>query len=50
DTPPDHLYQEDFRYKEQAKPFVESSALIPLLGHYGATKGSSTLDLEQLYK
>ncbi|PNX56101.1 hypothetical protein L195_g058043, partial [Trifolium pratense] len=45
DTPPDHLCQEDFRYKEPVKPFVEPSALISLLGHEKAAGGSSTLDL-----
>ncbi|KAK2353725.1 hypothetical protein QL285_091318 [Trifolium repens] len=40
DTPPDHLCQEDFRYKEPVEPFVEPSALIPLLGHHeGAATG-----------
>ncbi|MCI62475.1 hypothetical protein A2U01_0083732, partial [Trifolium medium] len=50
DTPPDHLCQEDFRYKESVIPFVETSSLIPLLGHEEATGGSSTLGLEQRYK
>ncbi|GAU25702.1 hypothetical protein TSUD_216310 [Trifolium subterraneum] len=36
DTPPDHLGQEDFRYNEPVKHFVEPSALIPLLGQEGA--------------
>ncbi|GAU47943.1 hypothetical protein TSUD_99010 [Trifolium subterraneum] len=40
DTRPDHLCQEDFRYKEPVEPFVEPSALIPLLGHHeGAARG-----------
>ncbi|PNX64305.1 hypothetical protein L195_g053950, partial [Trifolium pratense] len=43
DSPPDHLCQEDFRYKETVQPFVEPSALIPLLGHKRAARGSSTL-------
>ncbi|MCI33079.1 hypothetical protein A2U01_0054295, partial [Trifolium medium] len=38
DPPPNHLCQEDFRYKEP----VEPSALISLLGHEGAAGGSST--------
>ncbi|KAK2385362.1 hypothetical protein QL285_072605 [Trifolium repens] len=37
DTPSDHLCQEDFRYKEPVEPFVEPSALIPLLGHHEGT-------------
>ncbi|CAJ2637895.1 unnamed protein product [Trifolium pratense] len=46
DSPPDHLCQEDFRYKEPIQPFVEPSALIPLLGHHErAAGGSSTLGL-----
>ncbi|MCI73078.1 hypothetical protein A2U01_0094342, partial [Trifolium medium] len=36
---PDHLCQEDFRYKEPVEPFVETSALIPLLSHGGAAAG-----------
>ncbi|PNX98610.1 hypothetical protein L195_g021860 [Trifolium pratense] len=41
---------EDFRYKESVEPFVEPSALIPLLGHHeGAAGGSSTLDLRTTY-
>ncbi|MCH93605.1 hypothetical protein A2U01_0014557 [Trifolium medium] len=44
--PPDHLCQEDFRYKESVEFFVEPSALIPLLGHQeGAAEGSSIFDL-----
>ncbi|CAJ2653495.1 unnamed protein product [Trifolium pratense] len=44
DSPPDHLCQEDFRYKEPVPPFVEPSALIPLLGHHeGGVGGSFTL-------
>ncbi|PNX86437.1 hypothetical protein L195_g042515, partial [Trifolium pratense] len=27
DSPPDHICQEDFRYKEPVQPFVEPSAL-----------------------
>ncbi|MCH81617.1 hypothetical protein A2U01_0002408 [Trifolium medium] len=38
DSPPDHLYQEDFRYKESVEAFVEPSALI-LLGHERAARG-----------
>ncbi|PNX94187.1 hypothetical protein L195_g009517 [Trifolium pratense] len=38
DPPPDHLCQEDFRYKKPVQPFVEPSTLIPLLGHKGAIK------------
>ncbi|MCI70171.1 hypothetical protein A2U01_0091434, partial [Trifolium medium] len=45
DPPPDHLCQEDFRYNEPVEPFVEPSALIPLMGHKGAAMGSSTLGL-----
>ncbi|MCI32412.1 hypothetical protein A2U01_0053625, partial [Trifolium medium] len=41
--PPDHFCQEDFRYKEPVEPFVEPTALIPMLGHHeGAAGGSST--------
>jgi hypothetical protein len=43
DTPPDHLCQENFRYKEPVEPFVEPSALIPMLGHEGAARRLSTL-------
>ncbi|MCH88073.1 hypothetical protein A2U01_0008954, partial [Trifolium medium] len=39
DPPPNHLCQEDFRYKEPVESFVEPSALIPLLGHKGAARG-----------
>jgi hypothetical protein len=31
ETPPNHLCQEDFQYKEPVEPFVEPSTLIPLL-------------------
>ncbi|PNX77917.1 hypothetical protein L195_g033889 [Trifolium pratense] len=45
DPPPDHLCHDDFRYMESVQPFVESSALIPLLGHHeGTIGGSSTLE------
>ncbi|MCI57834.1 hypothetical protein A2U01_0079085, partial [Trifolium medium] len=47
DTPPDHLCQEDFRYKEPVEPFVEPSALIPLLGHHeGAARGIILIGLK----
>ncbi|MCI57693.1 hypothetical protein A2U01_0078944, partial [Trifolium medium] len=39
DTPPDHLCQDDFRYKEPVEPFIKPPALIPLLGHEGAARG-----------
>ncbi|PNX63179.1 hypothetical protein L195_g053374, partial [Trifolium pratense] len=39
DTPPDHLCQEDFRYKEPVEPFIEPSVLIPLLGHHEGQSG-----------
>ncbi|MCI55951.1 hypothetical protein A2U01_0077202 [Trifolium medium] len=39
DLPLDHLFQEDFRYKEPIELFIEPSALIPLLGHEGAARG-----------
>ncbi|PNX64210.1 hypothetical protein L195_g062004, partial [Trifolium pratense] len=44
DPPPNHLCQEDFRYKEPVETFVEPSTLIPLLDrHEGAARGSSIL-------
>ncbi|PNX97642.1 hypothetical protein L195_g020875 [Trifolium pratense] len=45
DSPSDHLCQKDFRYKESVEAFVEPLALIPLLGHNGATKGIIHIEL-----
>ncbi|PNX80774.1 hypothetical protein L195_g036785, partial [Trifolium pratense] len=42
---PDHLCQEDFRYKESAEPFIEQSTLIPLLSYERAAGGLSTFGL-----
>ncbi|PNX87173.1 hypothetical protein L195_g043259 [Trifolium pratense] len=41
DSLPDYLCQKDFRYKEPVQPFVEPSALIPLLGHHEEAAGGS---------
>ncbi|MCI38831.1 hypothetical protein A2U01_0060060, partial [Trifolium medium] len=46
DSPPYHFCQEDFRYKEPVKRFIEPSTLIPLLGQEEAPRGSSTLRSE----
>jgi hypothetical protein len=50
DLPPEHLCQEDLRYKESFKPFVELSALIPLFGQEGAVGDHSHWVLEQAHK